>query len=96
MPEPRGTWYSETVKNVTVSLPPEIYRRARMKAAERDTSLSALVRDFLMKLGDEETATERRKRLLDALIASQAPFSAENRLPRDKVYERRRRAVRRH
>jgi hypothetical protein len=31
------------VKNVTVSLPAQVYRRARIKAAERDTSLSALV-----------------------------------------------------
>jgi plasmid stability protein len=35
------------VKNVTVSLPDDVYRWARIKAAERDTSLSALVREFL-------------------------------------------------
>src|SRR5690606_392991 len=30
----RGLGYCETVKNITVSLPDDVYRRARMKAAE--------------------------------------------------------------
>jgi hypothetical protein len=67
-----------------------------MKAAERDMSLSALVRELLMKVREEETGSERRKRLLDELVASQAPFNGGDRLPREKLYERRRRAVRRH
>jgi|GEM_PF-4366888 len=64
------------VKNITVSLPDPVYRRARIKAAERDTSVSALVREFLTKLGQDESDFERRKRLQDEVMASVRRFSA--------------------
>ena len=35
------------MRNITVSVDDETYRRARIVAAEQDTSISALVRDFL-------------------------------------------------
>lgn len=35
------------MKNITVSVDEETYRRARIKAAEEDTSVSALVKRFL-------------------------------------------------
>jgi Arc/MetJ-type ribon-helix-helix transcriptional regulator len=76
------------VKNVTVSLPDEVYRRARILAAERDTSLSALVRELLMKLGQEETDRERRKRLQAEVLSSIDKFSATDRLSRDEVHDR--------
>lgn len=77
------------MRNITVSLPDEIYRRARVKAAERDTSVSALVREFLTQLaedGDSEFA--RRKRLQDEVIASIREFRAGDRLSRDEVHNR--------
>ena len=77
------------MKNVTVSLPELVYRRARIKAAERDTSVSALVREFLMKLGEEESDFERRKRLQDEVLASVRGFSAGDRRPRSDVHGRR-------
>ena len=76
------------MKNVTVSLPREVYRRARIKAAERDTSVSALVRDFLSSLGDEESDFARRRRLQDEVIESIERFQAGNRLKWDQVYRR--------
>jgi plasmid stability protein len=76
------------VKNLTISLPDGVYRRARIKAAERDTSVSALVREFLMSLGEEESAFERRKRLQDEVLASIGSFRAGDRLTRDRVHER--------
>lgn len=77
------------MRNITVSLPDDVYRRARIKAAERDTSVSALVRDFLVTLGeDEETDFERRKRLQDEVLASIRSFSASDRLSRDQVHDR--------
>ena len=42
------------MKNITVSVDDSTYRRARMKAAERDTSVSALVKQFLNELAQEE------------------------------------------
>jgi plasmid stability protein len=76
------------VKNITVSLQDEVYRRARVKAAERDTSVSALVRDFLSRLGEEESDSERRKRLQQEVLASLKTFRAGDGVSRDKVHER--------
>jgi plasmid stability protein len=81
--------YCVYVRNVTVSLDDEVYRRARVKAAERDTSLSALVRDFLISLGEEETDFERRKRLQDEVLRSIVAFRANDRLSRDEAHDRR-------
>jgi plasmid stability protein len=76
------------VKNITVSLPDDVYRRARIRAAERDTSVSALVREFLTNLGTRENDFERRKRLQDEVIASIKAFSAGDRLSRDAIHDR--------
>ena len=81
-------WYCDYVKNITVSLQDDIYRRARVKAAERDTSVSALVRDFLSRLGEEESDSERRKRLQQEVLASLKNFRAGDRVSREKVHER--------
>ena len=42
--------YCETVKNITVSVPDDVYRNARVAAAQRDTSVSALVVNYLERL----------------------------------------------
>ena len=76
------------MKNITVSLPDDIYRRARVKAAERDTSVSALVREFLTRLGEDESEFERRKRLQDEVIASIRAFSAGDRMSREDIHDR--------
>lgn len=76
------------MKNITVSLPEELYRQARIRAAERDTSVSALVREFLAKLGEEESDFERRKRLQKEVLASVRRFRAGGRLTRDQTHDR--------
>jgi len=76
------------MKNLTVSLPDEIYRRARIRAAEQDTSVSALVREFLSGLGAEESDFERRKRLQKEVLATIRSFRAGDRLTRQKVHDR--------
>ena len=80
------------MKNITVSLPDEIYRRARIKAAERDRSVSGLVRDFLTALGGAESDFERGQRLQAEVLASVRRFRGGARLTREAVH--RRRAVR--
>jgi hypothetical protein len=77
------------VKNITVSLDDEVYRRARMIAAGRDTSLSALVKRFLIELGSGESETERLKkeeRLLRERITS---FRAADQISREELHDRR-------
>jgi uncharacterized protein YdaU (DUF1376 family) len=77
------------VKNITVSLDDEIYRRARMAAAERATSVSALVKRFLTELGSGESETERLKREERALRERITRFRASDRISRDELHDRR-------
>lgn len=76
------------MKNITVSLDDETYRRARVIAAERDTSVSALVKQFLVELASEESEAERLKREERALRQSISDFDASDRLSRDDVHRR--------
>ena len=91
------------MKNITVSVDEEVHRLARIRAAERDTSVSALVRDFLRRLAaggvDGTTASEsrmdahelRRRRLREVLAdirAESAGFKAADNISRDELYER--------
>jgi hypothetical protein len=82
--------YCENVKNITVTLDDETYRRARVKAAEMDTSVSALVKQFLSEFAAGESEFERLKRKEQALRDRIATFRAADRLPRDEVHEPRR------
>jgi plasmid stability protein len=77
------------VKNITVSVPDDVHRHARIRAAERDTSVSALVREFLASLSAEESDFERRKRLQDEVLSTVRNFRAAGRLGRDEVHNRR-------
>ena len=87
------------MKNITVSVDEETHRLARIRAAELDTSVSALVRRFLRSLVGErvegertETQAERRRRLLNEVLAD---FDARgvglhmaDNLPREALYDR--------
>ena len=83
------------MKNITVSVDEETYRLARVRAAESDTSVSALVRDFLEELVHGETREERFGRLkrlqdetLEAIRASGRGLRAEDMLSRDELHDR--------
>jgi cell division protein FtsB len=66
----------------------ETYRRARIKAAQRDTSVSALVRQFLLQLAAEESEFERLQREEHELRAQITAFTASDRLSREDVHAR--------
>ena len=76
------------MKNITVSLDDETYRRARMIAAQRDTSVSALVKQFLVELASGESEAERLKREERTLRERIVDFDASDRLSRDDVHRR--------
>ena len=78
------------MKNITVSLDDETYRRARMKAAEMDTSVSALVKQFLTDLAAGESEFERLKKMEQALRERVTSFRAADRLKRDSSHGPRR------
>lgn len=81
--------YCEKVKNITVSLDDETYRRARIMAAERGTSLSALVRAYLESLGSGETEADRLRRVERELRARITSFRASDRWSREELHDRR-------
>ena len=76
------------MKNITVSVDEDIYRRARIKAAERDTSVSALVKNFLVELSLEEPDTGRLEREERELRTRIRAFTAGNRLSRENAHRR--------
>ena len=92
------------MKNITVSVDEETHRLARIRAAELDTSVSALVRDFLNNLVEDgaggtadkrlevETEVERRRRMLREVIekirTTSPGFRAADNLPREELYDR--------
>lgn len=63
-----------SIRNLTISLPDDLVRRAKVLAAERDTSVSAIVRDLLVREvgapGDYDAMWEREEQLMDEGILS--------------------------
>lgn len=50
------------MKNITVKIDDETYRKARILAAERETSVSAMVREFLDEMTSAPTREEREEK----------------------------------
>jgi plasmid stability protein len=76
------------VANITVSVPDDVYRSARIRAAERGGSVSGLVAQYLRSLSehDEEFARlEAQQRSVQDQIRR---FSAGDRLDRDELHRR--------
>jgi len=80
------------MKNITVSVGEAIYHRARVRAAELRTSVSAMVSRFLEEAAAEETQCERLKRLeaetIGRIQERGAKFSASKRLSRAEIHNR--------
>jgi hypothetical protein len=77
------------MKNITLAIDDETYRRARVEAARRDQSLSALVREYLESLARGGADRNRTQRLFAALNRSRA-FRAADRLSREDAHGRKR------
>lgn len=76
------------MKNITVTVDDETYRRARIKAAEKDTSVSALVRQFLTEVAAGESRDERLRRLEAETRAQITDFVVGDMPSRDELHER--------
>jgi hypothetical protein len=76
------------VKNITVSVPDEVYRDARVAAAQRDTSVSALVVAYLKRLSGRMDEFARLEALQHEVQAEIGQFRAADRLGRDEVHDR--------
>jgi plasmid stability protein len=76
------------VKNITVSVPDEVYRAARIRAAERGTSVSALVGDYLRSIAEREGEFARLEAQQRRVQGEIEHFRVRDRLRRDEVHER--------
>ena len=76
------------MKNITVTVDDETYRRARIKAAEKDTSVSALVRQYLTAYASAVTQNEAPKLEEKALRAAIRNFRASGNISRDELHSR--------
>lgn len=85
-------YYCKYMKNITVSVDEDLYRRSRVWAAQAGSTVSALVRAFLVRLTEEDPEYDRLAERQDALmrqIRKDYPrFSAGDRLTRSAVHER--------
>ena len=90
------------MRNITVSVDEDTHRLARIRAAELDTSVSALVREFLRSLADDksvsrkpntsdqfEAVVEIRPRDLDEVLADfdARGVGVSERLTREELYD---------
>lgn len=76
------------MKNITLSVSDEVYRAARIRAAEKGTSVSALVGAYLRSLSEQEaefTRLEAQQRRVQRNIVR---FRARDRLGRDQLHDR--------
>jgi hypothetical protein len=76
------------VKNITVSVPDDVYRNARVTAAQRDTSVSALVVTYLEQLSGWMQEFGRLEALQLEVQAEISQFRAADRLGRGEVHDR--------
>jgi len=76
------------VKNLTVTIPDDVYRSARIRAAEAGTSVSAMVAAYLRSLDAQAAEFDRRARLQLEVMSQIRAFSASERLGRDEVHDR--------
>ena len=76
------------MKNITLSVPDDVYRAARIRAAERGSSVSALVGDYLRSLWDREAEFARLEAQQGEVQREIVRFRARDRLGRDETHDR--------
>jgi plasmid stability protein len=81
------------MKNITVTAPDDVDRNARIRAAERGTSVSTLVGEYLRSLSGREAGFCRLEAQHKQVQREIERFRARDRLDRDQLHDR---AVRRH
>ncbi len=80
------------MKNITLKVDDATYRKARIRAAEAGTSVSAMVRDFLNREEDADTARQtRRIQAMEALYVLACQRGESGRAPveplsREEIY----------
>jgi hypothetical protein len=76
------------MKNVTVSVPDDVYRLARIRAAEGGSSVSALVTGYLRSLSERDDRFRRLEAQQKRIQAGIEGFSARHNVDRDSLHDR--------
>jgi len=76
------------MKNITLSVPDEVYRKARLAAARQDTSVSALVADILQEIASGRSRHSSRNATIAKAFDAIPAFRASDRLTRDQANDR--------
>jgi len=72
--------------NITIAIDEETYRAARMIAAAQGSSVSALVKEFLVELTTRDARFEALVQEEERIRARIKEFDATDRLARDELY----------
>ena len=76
------------MKNITVTVPDDVYRNARIRAAELGVSVSALVGEYLRSLAGREAEFSRLEAQQQQIQSHIGRFRARDRLDRDQLHDR--------
>ncbi len=74
--------------NIIVSVPDDVYRAARIRAAEQGSSVSALVTEYLRSLSEREAEFARLEAQQQRVQSHIDRFSARDRLDREELHGR--------
>jgi metal-responsive CopG/Arc/MetJ family transcriptional regulator len=76
------------MKNVTIALDESLLREVRRIAADRSTTLNAMIRGFLEELAQRESrAVKARRRIVELCRETRAEVGSRT-WPRDELHER--------
>lgn len=78
------------MKNITLSVDDETWRQARIQAAERGTTVSALVRDYLNALSRHGAAQPDKTTAPFKALDQATAYQASSRMSREETHARRR------
>ena len=76
------------MKNITVTVPEDVYRAARIRAAEEGSSISALVSAYLRSLSAQYAEAARLAAQQRRIQREITNFRAADRLTREEVHDR--------
>jgi DICT domain-containing protein len=77
------------MKNITLAIEDEILDKVRIVAAEKKTTVNALVREFLTDLASrDERLAEARKQLLRLMDTSEGRMAPDWKFDREEIHER--------
>ena len=76
------------MKNVTLAVDEKTLREARRIAAERSTSLNAMIREFLQELTERESRADEARRRISKLCSESTAEVGPKDWSRDELHDR--------